>query len=323
VCPPRVGPPPRQRALQYHDEREPGRGGAPRGAQGRRSSLARPPGQGSLPERQGVRAHAPGSGLRRPGHPHRDPAAHPGCRRQPHLAPRPGRVGDLRHGPDRLVGRGGDKSPVAAGPGARHDQRVQCRAGERRRGVVRRQRAGRFRADLGPSGRSVAQDLASGGVDGRPHWLYLRDGHGRHGDAPRGGRDGEPGVGGGGARRRLLLVGAALPAPRAGELSGGAAGGGGHDRLPGRPAGLLRPGLRAADHQERGQLRRAWHRSDRGVVADRRGLGPLRRPAVRALVPRHLAAGLGAKPLGPGKAGRRQGWRAAVTAGPRWAPSPP
>jgi membrane protein len=47
-----------------------------------------------------------------------------------------------------------------------------------------------------------------------------------------------------------------------------------------------------------GQLRRARHRPDRAVVADRRRLGPLRRPAVRALVPRRLAAGLDAEPLG-------------------------
>jgi membrane protein len=73
---------------------------------------------------------------------------------------------------------------------------------------------------------------------------------------------------------------------------------GGDAGRPGRSAGLLRPGLPVVDHQERGQLRRARHRPDRAVVADRRRLGPLRRPAVRAVVPRRLAAGLGAEPLG-------------------------
>ena len=61
---------------------------------------------------------------------------------------------------------------------------------------------------------------------------------------------------------------------------------------------------------ERGQLRRAGHRSDRGVVADRRRLGRLRRPIVRALVLRRLAEGLGTPPPGSQGAGRRGGGRA-------------
>jgi membrane protein len=76
------------------------------------------------------------------------------------------------------------------------------------------------------------------------------------------------------------------------------------------PAGLLRPGLRAAHRQERGQLRRAGLRPDRGLVADRRRLGRLRRTVVRALVLRRLAAGLGAQPRGPPGAGRRGRGRA-------------
>ena len=48
------------------------------------------------------------------------------------------------------------------------------------------QRAGRVREDLGPSRRAVAQDLASGGVAGRPRRLHLCGGHGRHGDATAG-----------------------------------------------------------------------------------------------------------------------------------------
>ena len=52
------------------------------------------------------------------------------------------------------------------------------------------------------------------------------------------------------------------------------------------------------------------HRLDRGVVADRRRLGHLRRPVVRALVPRRLAAGPGAPPPGPQGAGRRAAERA-------------
>ena len=70
-------------------------------------------------------------------------------------------------------------------------------------GCVRGQRAGWVREDLGPSRRALAQDLASGGVAGRPHCLHLRGGHGRHGDARRARQDGGGG-GGGGARHRLL-----------------------------------------------------------------------------------------------------------------------
>lgn len=91
----------------------------------------------------------------------------------------------------------------------------------------------------------------------------------------------------------LLLVGSALLDGRPSELSGGAARRGGDDRVPGRPVGFLRPGLRAAHRQQRGQLRRAGHRLDLAVVADRRRLGHLRRPVVRVLVPRRLAASLG------------------------------
>jgi hypothetical protein len=72
--------------------------------------------------------------------------------------------------------------------------------------------------------------------------------------------------------------------------------GGGDAGGPGWPAGFLRPGLRAAHHQERGQLRRAGHRPDRAVVADRRRLGPLRGPVVRALVLRRPPTGLGGTP---------------------------
>jgi len=214
-------------------------------------------------------------------------------------------VGDLRHGPDRLLRRRGDPAVLGPVAGAGDDQRVQRRRAVRGRGLVRRQRAGRVRADLGADRRAVAQDLASGGLGGRADRLPLRGRHRRHGDARRGGRVGRPGGGGGGARHRVLLVGAALLDRRPGELSGGDAGRGGDAGGPGGPAGLLRPGLPAADHQERGQLRCAWHRPDRAVVAHRRRLGPLRRPAVRALVPRRLAAGLGAEPLGLREARRR------------------
>ena len=55
---------------------------------------------------------------------------------------------------------------------------------------------------------------------------------------------------------------------------------------------------------ERGHLRGAGHRADRAVVADRRRLGRLWRPVVRALVPRRLVSGLGRKSLGPQAAGR-------------------
>ncbi len=109
--------------------------------------------------------------------------------------------------------------------------------------------------------------------------------------------------------RFLIVVGTALPDRRPGGLSGGDAGRGGDDSGPGWPAGLLRPGLRAACRQQRGHLRRAGHRPDRAVVADQRRLGRLWRPVVRALVPRRLAAGLGAQPLGPRGAGRRGGGR--------------
>jgi hypothetical protein len=289
------------------DGREPVPGGAARGAPGRRSGVARSPVQRSLPERQAVRALALGPGLRCPGYPHRDPAAHRRRHRQPCPAPRPRRVGGLRHEPDRLLRRRGDTTVLGAGPGAGYDVRVQCSTAGRRRGVIRGQRAGGFREDLGPSRRAMAQDLASGGVASRIYRLHLRGGHDRHGDARRGGRDGGPGGGRGGARHRLLLVGAAFLGRRPGELSGGDAGRGGDDRVPEWAAGLLRPGLRAAHRQERGQLRRAGHRPDRAVVADRRGLGPVRRPVVRALVPRLLAAGLGARPAGPRGASRREG----------------
>ncbi len=110
--------------------------------------------------------------------------------------------------------------------------------------------------------------------------------------------------------RFLIVVGTALPDRRPGGLSGGDAGRGGDDSGPGWPAGLLQPGLRAARRQQRGQLRRAGHRLDRAVVADRRRLGHLWRPVVRALVPRRLAADLGAQPLGPRGAGRRGRGRA-------------
>ena len=58
---------------------------------------------------------------------------------------------------------------------------------------------------------------------------------------------------------------------------------------------------------QRGHLRGAGHRADRAVVADRRRLGHLWRPVVRALVPRRLASGLGGQPPRPHAAGRRGG----------------
>ena len=70
--------------------------------------------------------------------------------------------------------------------------------------------------------------------------------------------------------------------------------------------------FQAAHRLERGQLRGAGHRTDRAVVADRRRLGRLRRPAFRALGTRRLASGLGGQPLEAQAAARqRAGARAA------------
>src|ERR1700733_10688319 len=116
------------------DGREPGPGDAPRGTAEHRDLLARSAVQDPLPERQGVRAHAPGSGLCCPGHPHRDPASFSRGRRQPCPAPRPRRVGDLRHGPDRLLRRRRDTALLGPSAGAWDDERVQCSGAESVRG---------------------------------------------------------------------------------------------------------------------------------------------------------------------------------------------
>ena len=81
----------------------------------------------------------------------------------PDTAPRPGRVGGLRHGPDRFLRRRGDTALL--GPArVLGTTSVFSAVLVASPGVVRGQRAGRVRADLGPSRRAVAQDLASGGM---------------------------------------------------------------------------------------------------------------------------------------------------------------
>ncbi len=200
------------------DEPGPSSAGPARTAARCRPGLDRLPRQRTSSERQGVRAHGTGHGLRGAGHADRVPAAHRRrCGRRGH-ASRRSRVGGLRHGPERLVRPRGDPAVFRTRQGPEHDQCFQPGAGGRLRGGVRGQRAGRVRKNLGPSGRVVAPDLASAGVAGRLHGLYLRRGHGGRCGPPYAGPDREPDSGGDSPRARLFLVGASVPGRRPGEL---------------------------------------------------------------------------------------------------------